>query len=169
MLLCCRVVLQVSPPGGCLLALSTKETFLQSRLDSRRGGKHRGRQALLQNLDSGSEILRKEKNCAVGYCYFNCKTWNHKVPPKSSTLLCNNKHPQYRFRTLWMPFSKSKLLWAMGRSRLRPAVFPNCPPYLNFIPGGEQVCRQNVFNLCGESLKIKNTIPHLYSWGWTGL
>jgi len=26
----------------------------------------------------------------------------------------------------------------MGRSRLRPAIFPNCPPYLNFVPGGEQ-------------------------------
>ena len=61
LLLCCRVLLQVSPPGGCLLALSTKETFLQSRLDSRRGGKNRGRQALLQSLDSGSAIWRKEK------------------------------------------------------------------------------------------------------------
>ena len=32
--------------------------------------------------------------------------------------------------------------WVMGRSRLRPAIFPNCPPYLNFVPGGEQVRSQ---------------------------
>ena len=36
---------------------------------------------------------------------------------------------------------------------------------LNFIPAGEQVCRQSVFNLRRESLKIKNTLPQLYSWG----
>ena len=90
MLLCCRVLLQVSPPGGCLLALSTKETFLQSRLDSRRGGKHRGRQAFLQDLDSGSEILRKEKiaqwDIAILIAEIGTTRYLPKVPPSFVTI-----------------------------------------------------------------------------------
>ena len=47
----------------------------------------------------------------------------------------------------------------MGRSRLRPALFPNCPPYLNFIPGGEQVCSHCHFSFCINSPKVQHVLP----------
>ena len=47
----------------------------------------------------------------------------------------------------------------MGRRRLRPALFPNCPPYLNFIPGGEQVCSHCHFSFCINSPKVQHVPP----------
>ena len=85
--LCCRSLLLAV---ACLHFVSTKETFLQSRLDSRRGGKHRGRQAFLQDLDSGSEILRKEKiaqwDVAILIAELGTTRYLPKVPPSFVTI-----------------------------------------------------------------------------------
>ena len=199
MLLCCRVLLQVSPPGGCLLALSTKETFLQSRLESRRGGKHRGRQAFLQNLDSGSEICRKEKIVQWDFAilmaelritrylpkvtfsfvtinilyivseHCGCLFWNQGNCSKWWVEAgCDQRSSQTAHPTSTLFLGANRSVGKMF-STYAEKVWKSSIPYLNFIPGGEQVCRQSVFNLCRESLKIKNTLHQLHFWGWTGL
>ena len=169
MLLCCRVLLQVSSPGGCLLALSTKETFLQSRLDSRRGWKQRGRQASLQNLDSGSEIWRKEKivqwDIAILMAELGITRYLPKVPLSFVTINTLNTISEHCGCLFWDQGSSEWWVEAGCDQRSSQTAHPTSTLFL-----GVNRFIRNVFSIYVEKVwKLENTIPQLYSWGWTGL
>ena len=168
MLLCCRVLLQVS-----LLAVACSHCQ-RKKLSFSRGLTAAEVKAQRQTSNSAKFEFRKwnleeRKKCAVRYRYFNGKfgitRYLPKVPLSFVTINTLNTISEHCGCLFWDQGSSEWWVEAGCDQRSSQTAHPTSTLFL-----GVNRFIRNVFSIYVEKVwKLENTIPQLYSWGWTGL